>query len=86
MQRSDRSETALREKAQVHTRVAYTAALLTHMNTQTPAHVHTHTHTWIFTNAHAIRGAYTHTHTFRAVYELCTSIPAAVQPICEKVN
>lgn len=62
MQRSDRSETALREKAQVHTRVAYTAALLTHMNTQTPAHVHTHTHTWIFTNAHAIRGAYTHTH------------------------
>lgn len=62
MQRSDRSETALREKAQVHTRVAYTAALLTHMNTQTPAHVHTHTRMHIHWCTCNPRSIHTHTH------------------------
>lgn len=58
--------------------------LLLCSHTWTHKHLHVCTHTrmhihWCTCNTRSI-------HTHRAVYELCTSIPAAVQPICEKVN
>lgn len=77
MQRSDRSETALREKAQVHTRVAYTAALLTHMNTQTPAHVHTHTHGYSLMHMQYEEHTHTHIQSSLRVVHLNTSCSTA---------
>lgn len=76
MQRSDWGETELREKTQVHTRVAHVAALLS---------VHTcgHVRTWVCltTDSHtSIHIQYVRmcTYTHRITYELYTSIPASL--------